>query len=83
MEARWAPKVARMAGDWKEPLYTWYPLVCVAQRGEALTMLSLSVSSMLAQVNGDGSSSLAGIAHSTKSARFSALAYCRSESQKS
>jgi len=48
MEARWALKVVRMAGDWKEPLYTWYPLVCVAQRSEVLTMLLLSVSSMLA-----------------------------------
>jgi len=47
-KARWALKVVRMAGDWKEPLYTWYPLVCVAQRSEVLTMLLLSVSSMLA-----------------------------------
>ena len=46
-------------------------------------MLSPSVSSTLAQVNGDGSSSSAGIAHSTKFARSSALAYWGSESQKS
>jgi hypothetical protein len=83
MEARWVLKVARMAGDWKEPLYTWYPLVCDTQKGEALMMLSLSVSSTLAQVNGDDSSLLTGIAHLTKSTQFLALAYCRSESQKS
>ena len=27
MEARWVLKVARTAGDWNEPLYTWYLLV--------------------------------------------------------
>ena len=50
---------------------------------EALTMLSPSVSSTLAQVNCDGSSSSAGIAHSTKFAQSSALAYWGSEFQKS
>jgi hypothetical protein len=35
-----------------------------AKMSEILTMLSLSVSSTLAQVNGDGSSSSPGIAHS-------------------
>jgi hypothetical protein len=34
MDARWALKVARMAGDWKEPLYTWYLLVCVVSSEE-------------------------------------------------
>jgi hypothetical protein len=27
MEARWALKVMMTAGDWKEPLYTYYLLV--------------------------------------------------------
>jgi hypothetical protein len=26
-EARWVLKVVRTAGDWNEPLYTWYLLV--------------------------------------------------------
>lgn len=57
--------------------------LCCEEVGEkVLTMLS-SVSLTLAQVNGDGSSSSAGIAHSTKFARSSALSYRGSEFQKS
>lgn len=55
----------------------------VARQVKIFTMSLLLASSTLAHVNGDGSSSSAGIAHSTKFALSSALAYWGSEFQKS